>query len=163
MGKKATIGLSVPLFCASIATRFLGAPVLGLLGVWGYLVQKSAVPQFLKVMNAHVSWWSVVILVAAFLLPLIPFKRWFKRALIIFSFAAMPSYVFFLTMHHVVVGPTPQQIGGLGAFFLTSYGLGGFVVEILFFASMFAIGLASSGARIPSFITAQSPRRYDMS
>src|SRR3989344_5502075 len=103
MRKDAPIGLNVPLFCASLATLFLGAPVLGLIGVWGFIVQKAAVPQFLKVLHAHVSWWSVVILIAAFLLPLIPFKRWFKRALIAFSFFAMPAYVFFLTMHHVVV------------------------------------------------------------
>ncbi|MBI5912937.1 hypothetical protein HY839_00670 [Candidatus Azambacteria bacterium] len=163
MRKDASIGLNMPLFCASLATLFLGAPVLGLIGVWGFIVQKTAVPQFLKVMHAHVSWWSVVILVAAFLLPLIPFKRWFKRALIIFSFAAMPAYVFFLTMHHVAVGPAPQNIGGLGAFFLTSYGFGGFVVEILFFASMFAVGLGSVGIRIP-FITATEPAplRYEL-
>ena len=163
MRKDAPIGLNVPLFCASLATLFLGAPVLGLIGVWGFIVQKAAVPQFLKVLHAHVSWWSVVILIAAFLLPLIPFKRWFKRALIAFSFFAMPAYVFFLTMHHVVVGPTPQSIGGLGAFFLTSYGFFGFVVEVLFFASMFAVGLGSVGMRIP-FITAAEPAplRYEL-
>lgn len=163
MRKNASIGLNVPLFCASLVTLFLGAPVLGLIGVWGYLVQKEAVPQFVKVMHAHVSWWSVVILIAAFLLPTIPFKRWFKRALIFFSFAAMPAYVFFLTMHHAVVGSTPRQIGGFGAFFLTSYGFGGFVVEILFFASMFAIGLASVGFRIPFITSAESaPLRYEL-
>lgn len=163
MRKNASIGLNIPLFCASLTALFLGAPGLGLIGVWGYLVQKSAVPQFAKVMHAHVSWWSVVILVAAFLLPLIPFKRWFKRAVIIFSFVAMPAYVFFLTMHHAVVGQTPQQIAGFGSFFLTAYGLGGFAVEILFFASMFAIGLGSIGIRLP-FVTSTEPAplRYEL-
>ena len=79
----AKIGLSMPVFAGSLTSFILGAPILGLIGVWGFLYQKEAVPQFLKIMHAHVTWWSLIILIISLLLPGLLIKSWFRRFIIV--------------------------------------------------------------------------------
>lgn len=57
------LGLNVPLFVASLISIAAGI-FFGMVGVWGYIVQKLVVPEWVKVGDAHDAWWSVPILIA---------------------------------------------------------------------------------------------------
>ncbi len=157
------LGLSVPLFCASLVAILIGAPILGLTGIWGYIVPGNIVPVYLKVMHAHVAWWSLIILLNAFLVPSLPLKQWFKKWVVWSSFLIIPLYVFLMIAHYMVTDPATISIGNFGIFYVSAFGALAFVTEILFFATVIAIALLASGIRI-SYLTTDSatPSRLDI-
>ncbi len=160
--KTIKLGLSVPLFAASLAAILIGAPLLGLTGVWGFLVKSQAVPQYLKTLHAHVSWWSVVMLIASLILPSIPLKPAIRKIIIWGCFIIIPAYVLFMLLHYAAQ-PFVLDFGSFGRFYLSAFGFLGFLTEIAFFAAMTAVSLLAAGFKIP-FLTAENApaSKYDI-
>ncbi len=156
------LGLSVPLFAASLAAILIGAPLLGLTGVWGFLVKGLAVPQYLKTLHAHVSWWSVVILIASLILPSISLKPAIRKIIIGGCFVVIPAYVLLMILHYAVQSFV-LDFGSVGTFYVSAFGFLGFLTEISFFAAMTAVSLLAAGFKIP-FLTAENApaSKYDI-
>lgn len=155
--------MSVPLFCASLVALFIGAPVIGLAGVWGFLVQKIPFPNYLKVIHAHTAWWSVVMLVSALFLPNIPIKKWFKRAVIAGSFLVVPLYSGLMILHYRIPDPYVLNLGAFGSFYLTVFGALSFLLEIIFFGATLIIALMAGGFSPPFLADEnQRPGKYDL-
>lgn len=156
------LGLSVPLFCASLVAILIGAPILGLTGIWGYIVPGNIVPVYLKVMHAHVAWWSLIILLNALLVPGINMKQWFKSWIVWSSFLIIPIFVFLMIAHYLVP-QTLLSLGNIGTFYVSLFGICAFILEIAFFATNIAIALLASGVRISGLTTdTNSPSRFDI-
>ncbi|MEM2351529.1 MAG: hypothetical protein QXT26_03895 [Thermoproteota archaeon] len=60
-------GISAMLLVGLILTSIGGT--IGLIGIWGYVVHKLAVPTAIRVIHAHLNWWAVLAYVAALVLP----------------------------------------------------------------------------------------------
>ncbi len=151
-----TLGLSVPLFCASLVAILLGAPILGLTGVWGYIVPGHIVPGYLKVLHAHAAWWSLIILINALLVPALPLKRCFKQWVIWSSFVTIPLYVTLMVIHYMVVDPFTLSLGVFGTYYLSLFGGLAFILELSFFATTALIAFLASGVSIPFLTTTNS-------
>lgn len=144
------IGLNVPIFIASLLSLGLGIG-LGLVGVWAFIADKTAVPQMLKVIHAHTSWWSIVILIFALLLPTLPVKKIVKKFIVLFSFFFVPLYVSSLFLYYGFAKEFPIFAG-------LAFGL-----EILFFAIIFVIGLLAVGFKLPLISSdKQEQSKYDI-
>lgn len=144
------IGLNLPVFVASLFSLILGAGI-GLVGVWAFAVAKIPVPHLLKVMHAHTSWWSVIILIFALLLPTLPVKRIVKKLITWFSFFFVPLYVAFLFLYYGLAKEFPIFAG-------LAFGL-----EVLFFAIIFAIGWLAAGSKLPLISSdKQEQSKYDI-
>lgn len=161
--KTIAIGLSVPLLCAALVALFLGAPILGLTGVWGFLVQKIAFPNYLKVLHAHIAWWSVVMLISALIIPSISVKQWLKKCIVIGSFLVMPLYASLMILHYQVQDPYILNLGTLGSFYLTPFGFLGFLLEMAFFGSTLIIAFMAGGFSLPIFTEERhQPGKYEL-
>ena len=158
------IGLNVPLFISSLCAILIGAPLLGLIGVWGFLAQGKAVPSFLKVLHAHICWWSLIIVIASLVVPHLSLKPLVKRLITWGSFLLIPVYVILMTMHYTMAHPYVLSLGALGSFYVSFPGVGIFVCESGFFAVMIALGLLAAGVKIP-FLTDEKGElsRYEIS
>ena len=158
------IGLNVPLFISSLCAMLIGAPLLGLIGVWGFLVQGKAVPSFLKVLHAHICWWSLIIVIASLIVPHLSLKPLVKKLITWGSFLLIPVYVILMTMHYTMAHPYVLSLGALGSFYVSFPGVGIFVCESSFFAVMIALGLLAAGVKIP-FLTDEKRElsRYEIS
>lgn len=100
--KTMRIGLNVPLFIASLLAILIGAPLLGLIGVWGFLAQGKVVPAFLKVLHAHICWWSLVMVISSLIVPHLSLKPAIKKLITWISFLLIPVYVVLMTMHYTM-------------------------------------------------------------
>lgn len=80
------LGLDVPLFIASLVSMGFGT-LSGEFGVWRYLAWKRAAPYWIKVGHSHLTWWSILLVLAALLLPGLALMAWAKTAIVILAFA----------------------------------------------------------------------------
>jgi hypothetical protein len=115
------IRLNLTLFLASLVSLFLGAPVLGLTGVWGFYVKGISVPHFLKILHVHTAWWSLVLLISSLIISSVNLKTLIKRIIIYSSFFIFPLYALFITLHYTS-NASIINLGTFGKFFVTSYG-----------------------------------------
>lgn len=162
--KTMRIGLNVPLFVASLSAILIGAPLLGLIGVWGFLVQGKVVPSFLKVLHAHMSWWSLIMVIASLLVPHLSLKPIIKRLITWGSFLLVPLYVLFMVLHYVKLHPYALKLGALSTFYVSFPGVGIFICESGFFLVMLVLGLLSAGLKIPFLTTNKTElSRYEIS
>ncbi len=152
--KTIPIGLNLPLFLASLVTLFIGS-FTGLIGVWIYLIWKVAVPEYIKVGHAHMAWWSVLILLAAFFLPSLSLKARAKRFIVWTSFLAPVLWQISLAAYYV----SKVQRGALdplafpdefGMEYL-AYGTGIFVMEVWLFFALALVVLSGIGFHLPFF------------
>ena len=144
------LGLNVPLFIASLLSIGAGTFV-GMVGVWGYSAQKLVVPEWVKVGHAHLGWWSVLILLAALIVPGLPFAGWFRRFLVVVSFLCPSAWILLGQLTHYYLGVE------FAKWFMP-------VFEILLFLGLIGTLLTAAGVKI-SFITAGAepkPGRYDI-
>ena len=162
--KTIRIGLNVPLFISSLCAILIGAPLLGLIGVWGFLLQAKAVPAFLKVLHAHICWWSMIIVIASLIVPYLSLKPLVKKFITWGSFLLIPLYVLLMTMHYTMEHPYALTLGALGTFYISLPGAGVFVCESSFFAVMIALGFLAAGLKLP-FLTSEKHElsRYEIS
>ncbi len=45
--------------------------IIGLIGVWGFVVHKAAVPSLIRTTHAHINWWGIIAMLAAIGLPVL--------------------------------------------------------------------------------------------
>jgi len=141
------IRLNLTLFLASLVALFLGAPILGLAGVWGFYVKGMPVPHFLKILHAHTAWWSLVLLLSSLIISSVNLKPFIKRIIIYSSFFIFPLYALFITLHYTS-NPSIINLGTFGRFFVTPYGFLAFLLEFLFFAQMLILIFLAGGLKI---------------
>jgi hypothetical protein len=144
------LGLNIPLFVASMTTITIGT-FTGIVGIWGYAAQKLVVPEWIKVGHAHASWWSVLILIAATVVPSLPLASWFRKFLLVVALICPGAWV--------VLGQFAYYHLGVGfAKYLMP------VFEIPLFLALLGVALVAAGVRVP-FITVEGepkPGRYDV-
>ncbi|RSN68608.1 hypothetical protein D9Q81_05680 [Candidatus Korarchaeum cryptofilum] len=143
------LGLNIPLFVASLISIAAGT-FTGMVGVWGYIAYKQAVPEWIKVGHAHAAWWSVPILLAAILLPGLPLASWFRKFVLVTAFICPGAWLFL--GQYVTYGLHVES-----AMYIMP------VFEISLFIALLGVALTASGFKIP-FITSEEakPGKYDM-
>lgn len=162
------LGLSLPLFLGSLVALFFGI-FPGILGVWLWGAFGIAVPEFIKMGHAHASWWSVLILLAAFFLPALPLKQRVKKFVAYTSIIAVPVWMISLAAYYIskeargVVAALPARPGAEYSVEYAVYGTGIFVIEVWFFATLALVMLAAMGVRFPRFSqAAPEPSRLEL-
>jgi hypothetical protein len=73
------LGLNIPLFIAALIAMGTGT-LVGMIGIWTAAAWGRPVPEWEKVGHAHSSWWAVLIMIAAMVLPSIALKPWGQEA-----------------------------------------------------------------------------------
>jgi hypothetical protein len=144
------LGLNIPLFVASMIAIAIGT-FTGIVGIWGYAAQKLVIPEWIKVSHAHASWWAVLILIAAVVVPSLPLASWFRKFLLVTALICPGAWV--------VLGQFAYYHLGVGfAKYLMP------VFEIPLFVALLGVALVAAGVRVP-FITVEGepkPGRYDV-
>jgi len=144
------LGLYAPLFVASIISIAVGT-FTGIVGIWGFAAQKQVVPEWIKVSHAHASWWAVLILLAAIVIPGLPLASWFRKLLLAVA----------------LICPAGWVILGQYAYYHLGVGFGKYlmpVFEIPLFLALLGAALVAAGFRVP-FITVEGevrPGKYDI-
>jgi hypothetical protein len=161
-GKNIRIGLSIPVFIASLLTLFIGAPVLGLTGVWAFLIRGEINPLFLKYLHAYFSFLAIIIVISSLIMPSLNLKPLFKKTATVVFFLFAPLYSLFTILHFTIAEKWSLNLG-FGELFVSSYSIGAFLLDILLFAVIFLISLLAAGIKIP-FLTsdAQQSSKYDL-
>lgn len=144
------LGLNIPLFIASLISIGIGT-LTGMIGIWGYSAQGQIVPEWVKVGHAHLSWWSVPILIAAVIIPSLPLTSWFRKYLFITAY----------------VCPAAWLVLGQYAYYQLGIGFAKYLMplfEILLFLALLGVALVASRIRIPLITTEAEPKpgRYDV-
>jgi hypothetical protein len=152
--KNISIGLSIPVFIASILTLFIGAPVVGLIGTWGFLVWGEIVPLFIKNLHAYLAFSFGLIVISSLIMPSLNLKPLFRKTAIVIFFLFAPLYSLFVTLHFTVAEKWILNLG-FGELFVSAYGIGAFLLDILFFSVILLISLLAAGIKIP-FLTSDS-------
>lgn len=144
------LGLYTPLFVASTVSIGVGT-FTGMIGIWGYAAQKQVIPEWIKVSHAHASWWAVLILLAAFVVPSLPLASWFRKLLLAFALICPACWV--------ILGQYAYYHLGIG---FSKYLMP--VFEIPLFLTLLGVFLVAAGFRVP-FITVDGEVRagkYDI-
>ncbi len=134
------LGLDVPLFIAATVAVGFGT-LSGEVGVWRHLAWKRAVPYWIKVGHAHLTWWTAFLMLASILLPGLGIALWAKSTIIAVSFvfpigwlAAMYAYY---EKGHSLASTLSMPI-----------------LEAVGFGSLLVVFLAASGIQLPLVSTA---------
>ena len=146
------LGLNLPMFVGALIALFTGI-FPGILGVWLWGAWKIAVPVYIKVGHAHAAWWSVLILLAGFLLPATLLKPAVKRFIIWTSITAVPLWMIALAAYSISKEArgviAPLSTGQEPNIEYLAYGTGIFVFEVWLFAALAIVFLSALGVRIP--------------
>ncbi|MEM4189029.1 MAG: hypothetical protein QW544_00755 [Candidatus Caldarchaeum sp.] len=160
------LGLNLPMFIAALIAIATGTFV-GMLGIWTAAAWGRPVPEWEKVGHAHSAWWSVLILIAALVLPSLQLKPWAKKLIIAGTFAGPTLWVGVLASYYEIGGPSVWRLESPtlpGTYYeLPVIGVVAFVLELLGFVALGIVGLSAAGINIPA-ITAKEPQpksRYE--
>ncbi|GFP28352.1 hypothetical protein, partial [Candidatus Hakubella thermalkaliphila] len=136
--------------------------LLGLIGVWLFAAQDQPVPPFLRVAHAHLSWWSMSLLISSLIMPALSLKRQVKRIITAGAFFTLLLYPLFVVLHYYSV-PGKLSLPLVGELFVTPYGLAAFISEIVFFIAMVVLSLLAAGVRFPRLLNnINEPTRYEL-
>ena len=162
-GETIKVGLNIPLFAASLVTIFVGAPVLGLSAVWLFIAQGEPVPHFLRVSHAHLSWWSMALLISSLIIPALSLNRIVKRIITAGAFFILPLNSLFIILHYKSAA-YKLSLPLVGELFVTPYGFVVFMLELIFFAAMLGLSLMAAGIRFPKFLQSadSGSTRYEL-
>ncbi len=144
------LGLYVPLFVASMIAIGIGT-FTGMVGIWGYAAQKQIIPEWIKVSHGHASWWAVLILIAAMVVPSLPLASWFRKLLLALALICPGAWV--------ILGQAGYYHFGIEfAKYLMP------IFEIPLFIALLIIALVAIGLRIPSVTVEGEPKpgKYDL-
>ena len=150
MKRTIKLGLNIPLFVAAMISIALGT-LTGMIGIWGYAAQKQVIPEWIKVSHAHDSWWSVLIMLAAIVVPGLPLTNWFKKLTIAIAF----------------ISPGLWLVLGQFAYYQLHIDFAKYlmpVFEIPLFLVLLGVALVASGIKLPLITEGEEPRpgRYDI-
>jgi hypothetical protein len=129
------LGLNIPLFVASLISIGVGT-FTGMVGIWGYAAQRLTVPEWIKTGHAHASWWAVLILLAAVVVPSLPLASWFRKFLLAAAFICPTAWVVLGEYAHYGLGIEP-------AMYLMP------VFESPLFIALLGTALTASGVKLP--------------
>ena len=143
------LGLDIPLLIA--ATVAIGFGTLsGEEGIWRYLAWKKAVPYWIKVGHAHLTWWTAFLVLAAVLLPGLELALWAKAAIIVISFVFPLAWLAAMYAYY-------EKGASLFSTLLMP------VMEVLGFGSLLLVFVAASGISLPIVsVTGQVPLKWDI-
>ena len=129
------LGLDIPLLVA--ATVAVGVGTLsGEVGIWRYLAWKRAVPYWIKVGHAHLTWWTTFLMLAAILLPGLGLALWAKDAIVVVSFVFPLAWLTAMYAYY-------EKGGSLASTLLMP------VMEVMGFGTLLVVFLAASGVQLP--------------
>lgn len=156
------LGLNLPLFIAAMVT--IGASTLvGMMGVWGAAAWGRPVPEWVKVGHSHSSWWAVLIIIAAMVLPSLNLKTWAKRLIIAGTFIGPTFWTGVLATYYEIGGPAIWRMESPitpGTYYeLPLLGLVAAIFEFLGFVALGIVGLSAAGIRVPLISTHEPPQR----
>ena len=158
--EKIRLGLNIPLFIAGIVSIGVGT-LIGMIAIWWYLAWKQLAPFWQKVSHAHAAWWSVLIIIAAMLLPNLNLKPWVKKAIIIGTFIGPVFWVGVLAAYYELGGPAIWRFEVrelVGAYYeIPVLGLVAGILEFLGFIALGIVGLSAGGINIPFLSTKEPP------
>ncbi|MEM2941717.1 MAG: hypothetical protein QW304_09260 [Thermoproteota archaeon] len=98
------LGLNLPMFIAALIAIGTGT-LVGMIGIWTAAAWGRPVPEWEKVGHAHSSWWAVLIMVAALLLPNLQLKPWAKKLIIAGTFVGPTLWIGVLASYYEIGGP----------------------------------------------------------
>ena len=133
------LGVDIPLFMASTVSIGFGT-LSGEVGIWRYLAWKRAVPYWIKVGHAHLTWWTMFLVLASLLLPGLAVELWVKAAVVVLGFLFPLAWLAAMYVYYEKGGPTLSKI-------LMP------VMEILGFGSLWVVFIAASGIQLPLIST----------
>ncbi|MEN3048577.1 MAG: hypothetical protein ABDH63_07370, partial [Candidatus Caldarchaeales archaeon] len=103
------LGLNLPLFIAAMIAIGTGT-LVGMMGIWGAAAWGRAVPEWEKVGHAHSSWWAVLIVIAAMVLPSLSIKPWAKKLIVAGTFLGPTLWIGVLATYYEIGGPAIWRI-----------------------------------------------------
>lgn len=165
MEKTLRLGLNLPMFVAATIAIATGT-LVGMLGIWTAAAWGRPVPEWEKVGHAHTSWWSVLILIAAMVLPSLQLKSWAKKLIIAGTFIGPTVWIGVLATYYEIGGPAIWRLeypALPGTYYeLPLIGVIAAVLELLGFVALGIVGLSASGINLP-VISAKEPSKskYD--
>ena len=138
------LGLDIPLLIA--ATVAIGFGTLsGEVGIWRYLAWKKAVPYWIKVGHAHLTWWTAFLVLAAIVLPGLGLALWAKDAIVVTSFVFPLAWLAAMYAYYE-----------RGASLVSTLVMP--IMEVLGFGSLLAVFVSASGIQLPVVsVTGQIP------
>lgn len=129
------LGLDIPLLIAATVAVGFGT-LSGEFGIWSYLAWKRAVPYWIKVGHAHLTWWTAFLMLAAILLPGLGLALWVKDAIVIVSFVFPLAWLAAMYAYY-------EKGGSLASTLLMP------VMEAVGFGALLIVFIAASGVRLP--------------
>lgn len=159
------LGLSIPLFIAAILSLATGT-LVGLLGIWGASAWGKPVPEWEKLGHAHTAWWSVLIMVAAILMPYASLKPTVKRLITIGTFIGPVLWIGMIGSYYEIGGPKiwlfTDDDSVQTYYELPILGIGASLLEVLGFSSLMLVGLSAAGVKIPYLYGKPEQSRFDL-
>ncbi len=129
------LGLDLPLFIASIFAIGFGT-LSGEVGVWRYLAWKKAVPYWIKVGHAHLTWWAMFLVLASLLLPGLELEFWAKTSIVVLAFVFPAAWLAAMYVYYEKNAPLASKLALP-------------VLEVLGFGSLLVVFVAASGIQLP--------------
>ncbi|MCS7126921.1 MAG: hypothetical protein NZ953_00805 [Thaumarchaeota archaeon] len=158
-GNTIRLGLNLPLFIAATIAMGTGT-LVGMMGIWGAAAWGRPVPEWEKVGHAHSSWWAVLIMIAAMVLPSLSIKPWAKKLIIAGTYLGPTLWVGVLATYYEIGGPAIWRVEAPAApgtyYELPLIGLIAAFLEFLGFVALGIVGLSAAGVKLP-LVSAESP------
>jgi hypothetical protein len=155
------------LFIAALLTIGTGT-LVGMIGIWTAAAWGRPVPEWEKIGHAHASWWAVLIMIAAMILPSIALKSWAKKLVIAGTFIGPTIWVGTLALYYEVGGPALWRVADPAApgtyYEIPVIGLAASFFEFVGLVALGSVALLASGLKIP-LISAKDPppkSRYEL-
>jgi hypothetical protein len=144
------LGLDIPLLIAATVAVGFGT-LSGEVGIWRYLAWKRAVPYWIKVGHAHLTWWTTFLMLAAVLLPGLELALWAKDAIVVISFVFPLTWLAAMYAYY-------EKGGSLISTLLMP------IMEAVGFGTLLVVFVAASGIELPIVsVTGQIPlSRWEM-
>lgn len=142
--------------------------LVGMLGIWTTAAWGRPVPEWEKVGHAHASWWAVLIMIAAMVLPSIELKSWAKKLIIAGTFIGLTIWVGTLALYYEIGGLAFWRVADPAApgtyYELPVLGLAASFFEFVGLLALGAVALVAAGIKIPIITGAELPSksRYEL-
>ncbi|MCS6784601.1 MAG: hypothetical protein NZ581_05340, partial [Candidatus Caldarchaeum sp.] len=156
------LGLNLLMFVAGLVAMGSGT-LVGMMGIWGAAAWGKPVPEWEKVGHAHSSWWGILIMIAALLLPSLRLKPWAKKLIIAGTFIGPTLWIGVLATYYEIGGPSLwrfEAVTAPGTYYeLPVIGLAASGLEFLGFVALGIVALSAIGVNIPLLSTKEHPQK----
>ncbi|MEM1952559.1 MAG: hypothetical protein QXY84_02925 [Candidatus Caldarchaeum sp.] len=160
--KNIVLGLNLLMFIAGLVAMGSGT-LVGMMGIWGAAAWGKPVPEWEKVGHAHSSWWGILIMIAALVLPSLSLKPWAKKLIIAGTFIGPTAWIGVLATYYEIGGPALWRLEAPTApgtyYELPVIGLAASAFEFLGFVALGVVALSAAGVNIPFISSSQPPEK----